>query len=787
MRRFLRPIRLALACVLLLLVLLLAGAGGLVWLTLPPGSQTLAIAGLSAPVVIRIDRHGVPFIHAATLEDAATALGYLHARDRMFQMDLMRRVVSGRLAALFGPAALPSDEFMRTLGLARHARETLATLPPETRTMLAAYARGVNAWIAARGRFAALQFVFFGAPRRWTPVDSLLWGETMSLSLSGNWRRELARFALLGHLPPDRILALWPPSHETMPIDAALPSIFSGAPRFAAALLGLLPRFPAPFTEPSEASNEWAVSGRWSATGAPLLSGDPHLGLDFPSLWYLVRIETPHTTLVGASAPGVPFVVLGHNRHIAWTFTDTGADTQDLFVETVLPDGRYLTPDGPRPFGVRKERIRVHGHPDVVLTVRTTRHGPVVSDLTGGKGSKGGPVLALSMAGLAPDDTAAAGLLALDRAQTIAAAGKAAAEISAPVLNLLVADRAHIAYFITGRVPIRRAGDGAMPEPGASGAYDWTGFASGAALPHIVDPPSGRLVNANNRIVLPGFPIFLSRDWPGPWRARRIRRMLAADPRGTPIAFAAMQADPVSTYAQQLLPVLLGITPSPGAPTAALDLLRHWNGAMSRGLPQPLIFNAWLRRFRALVFARLGVPDNGAAPGPEFLAGVLAHHGSSSWCGPDPASSDATRGDCAPLLATALAEAVAELASRYGSDPAAWRWGRAHPATFVDPVFARLPLLGWLTACRIASPGDGTTLDRGGLARQGFRNVQGAEYRADYDLGKLDRSRFMMAPGQAGDPFAPHACDLVRPWRDGATFTLGPNPDRVRATIRLTP
>ncbi len=775
-----RPFRLALAGVLLLLVLLAAAAGGIIWFTLPPGSQTLKIAGLSALVTIQFDQRGIPFIHAATLEDAATALGYLHARDRMFQMDLMRRAASGRLAAEFGPAALPYDEEMRTLGLEQHAEETLTTLPAPTRAMLEAYARGVNAWIAARGRFSALQFVFFGAPRRWTTVDSLLWGETMSLSLSGNWHTELARFALLGHLPPDRILALWPPSHETTEIDAS----FVRASRFAALLLDRLPRFPSPFTEPETASNEWAVSGRWSASGAPLLAGDPHLGFDFPSLWYLVRIATPQATLVGASAPGVPFVVLGRNRHIAWTFTDTGADTEDIFVETALPNGRYMTPDGPEPFGVRKERIKVRGQPDVILAVRTTRHGPVISDLDG---HKGGPVLALSMAGLAPDDDAAAGLFALDRAATIAEAGQAAAEISSPVLNLLVADPSHIAYFMTGRIPIRRAGDGAMPVPGASGDYDWEGFASGDALPHVVDPPSGRLVNANNRINLPGFPVFITRDWFGPWRARRIRQMLLADPHATPASFAAMQADPISTFAQQVLPVLDHVTPPPGTAARALVLLRHWNGSMARDLPQPLIFNAWLRRFRALIFARLGVPDNGAAPGPEFLAGVLADDGSSSWCGPDPASADATRGSCAKLLATALGQAASDLAARYGSDPAAWRWGRAHPVVFVDPVLARVPLLGWLTACSIATPGDDTTVDRGGPARNGFRNVQGAEYRADYDLADLDRSRYMMAPGQAGDPFARHACDLVRPWRDGESFMLGPKPDRVRGTIRLLP
>jgi penicillin G amidase len=786
MRRLPRPVRLALACFILLLVLVLAAGAGVVWVTLPTGSQTLAIAGLSAPVAIRLDRHGVPFIHAATAEDAAAALGYLHARDRMFQMELMRRAAAGRLAAMFGPAALPSDELMRTLGLAEHARETYAALSPATRAMLEAYARGVNAWIKARGRFAAPQFLFLGAPRPWTAVDSLLWGETMSLWLSGNWHRELARLALVGKLPIDRILALWPPSHEIGRIDASLPLVR----RAAADLLRFLPRFPAAFTEPETASNEWAVSGALSATGAPILADDPHLGLDFPSLWYLARIETPGATLVGATAPGIPFVVLGHNRDIAWTFTDTGADTQDIFVETTLPDGRYLTPDGPEPFKIRKERIRIRGHPDVVLTVRSTRHGPVISDLRASReGSKHGPVLAVAMAGLAPDDTAAAGLLALDQARTIAAAGQAAAQISTPVLNLLVANRSHIGYFMTGRVPIRRSGDGAMPVPGAGGAYDWTGFASGALLPHIVDPPSGRLINANEPVALPGFPVFLARDSFGPWRARRIRQMLAADARATPSDFAAMQHDVISAYAEQLLPVLDRVTPPPGMPSVALELLRNWNGAMAAGLPQPLIFNAWLRRFRALLFARLGVPDNGAAPGPEFVAGVLGHDGRSSWCGASSARPPAAqeRADCKPLLALALDQATAELLARYGRNPAAWRWGIAHQAVFVDPLLARVPLLGWLTACRIASPGDDTTVDRGSPAPDGFRNVHAAEYRAVYDLADLDRSHFMMAPGQAGNPFARHACDLTRPWRDGKGFALGAVPDRVSATIRLRP
>ena len=774
-------LRLALAGLVILILLAFAAGAGAIWLTLPPGSQTLAIQGLSAPVTITLDQHGVPFIRAANFTDAATALGYLHARSRMFQMELLRRVVGGKLAEWFGPAALPSDELMRTLGLARHAEATLGTLPASTRDLLDAYARGVNAWISERGRLAGPQFLFLGAPRPWTAVDSLDWGEWMSLSLSGNWRRELARLALTGSLPTDRILALWPPDRGTETVDAS----FAALARTARRLLAFLPRFPQPFTEPETASNEWAVAGKRSATGAPLLAGDPHLGLDFPSLWYLARIETPRTTLVGATAPGVPFLVLGHNRHIAWTFTDTGADTEDLFIEQPLLGGRYQTPDGPKPFAVRKETIRVRGRPDVTLIVRTTRHGPVISDLIDPKG----PVLAVAMAALAPHDTAASGLLSLDRAESVEAAGKAAAEISAPVLNLLVADRTEIGFFMTGRLPIRNGGDGAMPVPGATGVYDWTGFAAGAALPHVVSPASGVLVNANNRIGLPGFPVFITRDWFGPWRARRIFQMLAAAPHPGVADFTAMQNDTLSTYAEQILPVLERVPPPLGMPAVALGLLRHWQGEMAMDLPQPLIFNAWLRRFRALLFTRLGLPDNGAAPGPEFIAGVLGHDGHSRWCAAPMAAKSAhgSRADCAPLLAEALTEATAELVARYGRDPAAWRWGTAHPALFVDPVLARIPLLGWLTACRIAAPGDDTTVNRGSPAPSGFRDVHGAEYRGVYDLADLDRSRFMMVPGQGGDPFGRHACDLVRPWRDGGSFALGPTPGRVTASIRLLP
>ncbi len=380
MARPFRILRRVLAVAATLVLLAGVAVAGLIWITLPGGDLAVAIPGLSAPVAITIDADAIPHVRAANEADAVAALGFLHARERMFQMDLARRAASGELAELFGRQALPLDRFMRTLGLRPRALADLPKLPADTRALLDAYARGVNAWITLRGRFAAPEFVVFGTPRPWTPVDSLLWGKTMSLYLAGNWRAERARLVLDAKMAPAAVDELWPPGGGAGHPEAALtpaPALVRLATKLAAAI----PRFPAPFTLPDTASNAWAVDGRHSATGAPLLAGDPHLGFGFPSTWYLARLDWPGGERVGATAPGVPFLVLGHNGHIAWTFSTTGADTQDLFVETQTDATHYAAPGGPLPFTVREERIRVRGAPDEVLKVRETRHGPVISDL----------------------------------------------------------------------------------------------------------------------------------------------------------------------------------------------------------------------------------------------------------------------------------------------------------------------------------------------------------------------------------------------------------------------
>jgi penicillin amidase len=775
MRRSLRLLRRLLTTIGFIVLLVAAVVSGALWLTLPPRSQQARIPGLSGPVEIGFDADGIPRIHAANAVDAAAALGFVHARDQLFQMEMMRRAASGRLSEIAGRATLDYDRMMRTLGLRRQALAGYQALPADTRGVLDAYTRGVNAWIAKKGRFSAPEFLFLGTPEAWQPVDSLLWGETMGLMLSMNWHTELSRLALQSHLPQQKIDELWPSVPGDGKPYAGLPSMRQYADA-ASQLLDVLPHFPEPYTQPATASNAWAVDGRHTATGAPLLAGDPHLAFGFPSIWYLARIETPRGVLAGATAPGVPFLVLGHNDHIAWTFTTTGADVQDVFVEAPAGDGQYQTPDGLRPFTVREERIKVRGQKDQILTVRETRHGPVVSDLVSDLvGAK--QVLAVSMANLAPDNTAAAGLLALNQATDVDQAGKAAAMISAPVQNLVVADRERIALFVTGRVPIRRAGDGSAPVPG-DGSHDWIGWASGEQLPHYVAPASGRLVNANERIAPPDFPVFLGRDWFGAWRADRIRELLNSSDRHTAADFARMQTDVYSTFARQILPALLAVPISDDTGHRAQALLRDWSGSMTADAPQPLIFTAWTQYFYGQVLRQgdFSISGDGLLPLLEFVSYVLSPAG-AHWCG----------GDCTSMLRASLGDAIADLARRFGPDPAAWRWGDAHPAVFAHPLLRAIPALSALGTLSIPSPGDDSTVDRGGPAYKQFQSVHGPEYRGVYDLADLDRSLFMMAPGQSGNLLSRHARDFLARWRNGDTVTLGPQAGDASATIRLTP
>ena len=754
---------------------------------------TIEVAGIDGPVTIARDKDGIPRITAANERGAFFGLGFVHAQDRLWQMDFHRRLGSGRLAEVLGERGLGTDRIMRTLGIRRLAEKSLALLSPEARAAVDSYTAGVNAYLASRSGAWPIEFYLLSyRPEPWTAADCLIWGRLMAMRLGRNWHQEALRARLAARLTPQRIAELWPAVPDGPTQLTALPVGGEELARLAAAVQTAM-------TEallPVQASNSWVLSGRHSASGKPLLAGDPHLAFAAPNLWYLARMEAPGFLRVGATVPGVPFTLLGHNGHIAWSFTNVPSDTQDLFVERIAPDvpDRYLVPGGTRRFVTRDETIRVQDKEDVVLRVRETRHGPVISDVRRDllPGAAPGHVMALAATALRGDDRTAEALYRISAATDWPTFRRALRDFHSPHQSITYADtQGNIGFIAPGRVPVRRAGTGRAPVAGWSGAYDWTGFIPFDALPQALNPPDGRIISANNRMAGDGSAYRLGDNWAPPYRARRIEKLLRRTARHTPETIAAIQLDTHSQMARELLPLMLEVRPESELARAALDMLRRWDGAMARDRPEPLIFTAWLRELNRAVYADELGPDFADYWGlrPVFIASVL--NGRRHWC--DDVATPATE-DCRLQLSRSLAAALDWLAGRYGEDPAAWRWGAAHRALFLHPVLRNVPVLSLLSAIDIEADGGATTLNRGSSRiadpDHPFAAVHGAGYRAIYDLADLGAARFIQATGQSGNPLSGRYHDLALRWRDGKYLRLGPPaPGRGAAggVLRLLP
>ncbi len=777
-----------------LAVLLIAGiAGGLAWLrtSIPEWSGTAVVDGLESSVAVVRDANGFPHIFANSRADGAFALGYVHAQDRLYQMEMMRRLGAGRLAEVAGKDALPVDRFYRTLGLYRLAESSLAAMAPEGRRLLDAYAAGVNAYLDGHKGAWPPEFYLLGIdPEPWRPADSLVWGRLMALRLSGNWRTEILRARLARRLDPAAVERLWPDAGGGTPATLGPESARAFRWPGGLPLADLAAALPA---AARGASNEWVLSGRRTATGKPILANDPHLGFSMPGLWYLARLVTPDGTLAGATVPGVPIFVLGRNDRIAWGFTTTNSDTADLFIETLDPsdDGRYLTPDGPRPFRIRTEEIRIRGGDVETLTIRETRHGPVVSDLSEATRKALGPgrVAALQATFLRPDDRTAEALFGINLATDWDGFLAALRLFHSPQQNIVYADTSgRIGFVAPARVPIRRGGDGRVPSPGESGAGDWIGEIPFDDLPRRVDPPDGLFVNANNRIGPPGYPYFLGRDWDAPYRARRILQLLDGGAPATLASTEAIQRDIVSLMARELLPLMARIEPADARSAEALRRLAAWDGAMDRRRAEPLVFAAWLRETNRRLFEDdLGEDfEDFWDLRPLLVRSVLV--GDGAWCD-DRATADRVE-TCPEILAGALADALAWIAARFGDDMDAWRWGAVHEAEFRHRLFGRLPLIGDLANVHLPSDGGAFTVNRGAFfvadREAPFAHRHGAGFRAVYDLADLDRSRFSVATGPCGNPLCPDYGTFPERWRDFESFTLAGSREALAAAGRGT-
>lgn len=787
-RQFLR------VCALLALTLAFLSVLFVTWLrtSLPQVDGTLALQGLDGPVEVIRDSDGVPHIFADQVNDAYFALGFTHAQDRLWQMEMTRRVGAGRLSEVFGSRTLKIDRFIRTLGLYRAAQAQLTLMKPDERALLDAYAAGVNAFLHNHAGVLAPEFAVLGhEPERWRPEDSLVWARIMAVRLSGNWRSELLRLRLAETLTPEQIDQLWPSD------DGSEPVTLSTLLAPAASMLDRLARALPAELAPVDASNAWVVGGARTETGKPILANDPHLGFGAPVLWYLARIETPTLSLTGATVPGVPLHLLGHNRKIAWGMTTTGADVEDLYVEALDPDNpqQYLTPDGPEPFTARVETIYVAGDDPVTLTVRETRHGPVVSDVLDEadlSATQPTSVIALSSPATRIDDETARALFQLNRAKDWRAFLDAARLFHAPVQNLFFADTAgEIGLVTPGRIPIRSGHDGSRPVSGQEGQFGWNGFIPFDDLPRSHNPPDGLIINANNRLVGPDYPHSIAKHWQAAHRAARIAEELDGAKAHTVAASAALQMDTVSPAARQLVPILLAVPARSDKAQEAVARLRAWDFRMLRDRAEPLIYAAWLRALeRAIVKDELGDrTDDYTRSRTRFVKAVLTKH--KTWCD-DIGTPE--RESCDTQIAAALETALAAIAETQGPDMAKWRWGDAHKAQFRHRVFTQIPGLRAFADLVVETDGGDHTLNRG-QTRQGgsapFSHVHGSGYRAVYDLADLDRSRYIIATGQSGNPFSEHYGDMLDRWRAGDFITLAGDRETVRqqaaAILTLVP
>jgi penicillin amidase len=770
-------------------------AAVLVLSTFPKEQGNVRVAGLSAPVRIETDRHGIVTVRASNASDAIFGLGYAHARDRLWQMEFQRRIASGRLAEILGARLVETDRFLRTVGFRRAAAEAFSGLSGPARTQLEAYVAGVNQFLATSSARQIEWRLLQASPESFEPVDCLGWGKVMAWDLaSENAASEIRRARFVAALGPERAAELFPPvpAEPTVLLDQEWKTISDFRPQAPEAsragsvsssvnldsTFGALERRFAlladlGFGGETVGSNAWVLAGSRTKSGRPILANDPHLGLRAPSVWYLVRLEAPGLSVAGATLPGLPSVIIGHNARIAWGLTSLEPDVQDLYLERTDPadPGRYFHAGSWLPFQTRSETVRVRGGRDVLFQVRSSIHGPIVNDVLEGARSLGSPAVALRWTGLDPGDSTSETFAGLATAGNWSDVLVAASRLRAPAQNLVYADvDGHIGYTACGSVPIRPRADGLLPVPG-TGEDDWVRYIPFESLPRVFDPPRGFVVTANNRVVSDRYPYPITRDWPEPYRARRITERILASPALGLEGAASIQLDRVSLQAADLLPLLLDMSPSGAGPARALDMLRGWNREFSPASSAAAVYAAWYAGLSEMSQDELkSVPAGNVRS--RFVLNALASD--SPWC--DDVRTP-RRETCAELKSSTLSRAVSLLRRRLGRNPESWRWDRLHHARFPHGVFDRVPVLRSVFSLETGAGGDASTVNVGAYRRDGsFLMTDGASYRQILDLSDFSRSLYANTTGQSGNVFSRHYRDFLPLWRDGRYVRMGEGP-----------
>ena len=719
----------------------LAGALALVcwyaWRPLPQRSGRIA-APLSAAATVSFDNLGVPHIRAANQEDALFLQGYVTAQDRLWQMDGLRRFAAGDLAEILGQAGLESDRDARRLRIRRIAEAGYATLPAADRAAFAAYARGVNHFIAQHLGRLPLEFTLLGyQPRPWSVVDSMMVCLHMFRTLTTSWRDDILKRNMLAAGDRKKVDFLFP-------LGAGL--------------------------GPQPGSNAWALAGSRTASGKPLLSNDMHLEYGLPSVWYMMHMEAPGLDVSGVSLPGAPGVIVGHNQRIAWGITNLEFDAQDLYIEKFDDrTGRYEYRGQVEQARAEREIIRVKGQPASELTIWVTRHGPLYY-------TEGNDRMALRWVAGEPG-VFEYPILDIDRARNWTEFTGALARFPGPGSNFVYADvDGNIGYHAAGKLPIRRGFTGDTPVDGASGDFEWDGFIPFERLPASFNPPSGLVVSANQSTFPADYPYPVNGQFAAPGRARQIRDLISARGKWRAEDLLAVQKDVYSGFNKFLAEQIVAAWDRRQAPNPAMDsavaLLRQWNGQMEKDQAAPFLISLAYR------YIRSAAAEN-AAPGrgPRYelaLAPVavekLLRERPAGWFP-----------DYDEMLRRALTDAVEEGRRLQGPDPRRWQYGAYLTIAINHPVIHQLPLVGkYFDIGPVPMSGAGSTV------KQTTRTLA-PSMRMNADLGDWDRSLLNIMIGQSGQILSGHYKDQWDAYYNARSFPMQFDKVDARSKLEFAP
>jgi len=811
---------------------LLAGYLNFLWVpqtaqkSFPQIDGEITLPGLDGAVDIYRDSMGIPHIYATTLHDLFMAQGYVHAQDRFWQMDFWRHIGSGRLAEMFGKSQVKTDAFLRTLGWRQLAEQEYEQISPESRAILDAYAEGVNAYISSREPVElSLEYaILTGLLNReyiiepWTPVHSLTWAKAMAWDLRGNLGEEIERAILLKTFSPEQVNELFPPypadhpriveeRYSTLGVQNSRPDSRMAKSGYSIpdidyqlSNLALLDSLLGPAGS-GIGSNSWAVSGKLTATGMPLLANDPHLGIQMPSIWYQVglycrpKTEACSFAVSGFSFASVPGVVIGHNDRIAWGLTNTGPDVMDLYVLKVNPDNpnQYEFNGAWVNFDLRTETLRVAGAEPVEVKVRVSRFGPVISDTYGplqdnveaeddatpfqaqaGIELPETYAIALRWTALEPGSVFEA-IWGFNKAQNWEEFRAAGRNFIVPAQNLLYADVAgNIGYQMPGLIPVRKNGDGRYPVPGWTDEFEWTGYIPFEELPFVLNPPSGYIVTANNQVPPDDYPYLVSTGWDYGFRAERIVEMLESAPGKIDSAwFQQMQGDNTNLNAASLVPALETLNPRFEKPNeaAAFALLQKWDYRDDMDSQAAAVFE-WFWWNLLMDTFRDDLPEKYAPDGGsrwyEVMRNLLRQPNSTWWDDKTTLDKIETRDD---ILLRAFSESVAQIEEDYGKKTAQWpRWGDLHTSTFRNSTLGKsgiAPIENLFNRGPFRTAGGKNIVNATGwTVGESFQTDWLPSMRMIVDLGDLQNSLTVHTTGQSGHAYHPHYIDMADLWRN---------------------